>query len=96
LGTVISFSVSLGDIDGDGDQDAFVTNKNQANKVWLNDGSGNFTDSGQSLGSSYSYDVSLGDLDGDGDQDAFVANYDGQPNKVWLNETYKHRPYSFR
>jgi len=45
----------------------------------------NFTDSGQSLGSSYSDGVSLADVDGDGDGDAFVANSVRRPNKVWLN-----------
>ena len=30
-------SVSLGDIDGDGDLDAFVANFNEPNRVWLND-----------------------------------------------------------
>jgi hypothetical protein len=82
-----SYGVSLGDLDGDGDLDAFVANyvQPQANKVWTNDGSGNFTDSGQNLGSEDSYDVSLGDLDGDGDLDAFVAN-GGLVNKVWLND----------
>ncbi|MFC2052593.1 kelch repeat-containing protein, partial [Chloroflexota bacterium] len=79
--------VSLGDVDDDGDLDAFVANLGLlANKVWLNNGSGNFTDNGQSLGSSSGYGVSLGDVDGDGDLDAFVANYDAQPNKVWLND----------
>jgi len=57
----------------------------QANKVWLNDGSGNFTDNGQNLGSSNSWGVALGDLDGDGDMDAFVGN-SVEPNKVWLND----------
>ena len=58
--------MSLGDLDGDGDLDAFVANLDEANRVWLNDGSGNFTDSGQSLGDSDSEGLSLGDLDGDG------------------------------
>ncbi|MCA9168050.1 MAG: VCBS repeat-containing protein, partial [Planctomycetales bacterium] len=80
-----SYGVSLGDLDGDGDLDAFVVNRLQANKVWLNDGSGNFIDSGQSLGNHNSDGVSLGDLDGDGDVDAFVAN-SGQGNRVWLND----------
>ena len=31
---------------GDGDLDAFVVNYNQANKVWLNNGSANFSDTG--------------------------------------------------
>ena len=85
LGSSYSFGVSLGDVDGDGDFDAFVANKGQSNKVWINDGSGSFTDSGQSLGSSLSYNVELGDVDGDGDFDAFVANK-GQSNKVWIND----------
>ncbi len=87
--------VALGDIDGDGDLDAFVANygtlgsewsvDGQPNKVWLNDGSGTFIDSGQNLGNSYSFGIALGDVDDDGDLDAFVANTIQQPNKVWLN-----------
>ena len=75
----------MDDVDDDGDLDAFVTNaNNQANKVWLNDGNGTFTE-GQSLGSSHSEKVSLGDLDNDGDLDAFITNWQ-QGNKVWFNE----------
>ena len=55
------------------------------NTVWVNDGTGTFTDSGLSLGSSCTSAVALGDLDGDGDLDAFVGNSYGQSNKVWLN-----------
>ena len=76
--------LGAGDLDGDGDLDAFVANNNGGNKVWFNNGSGRFTDSGISLGNSSSHDISLGDLDGDGDLDAFVANFD-QHNKSWLN-----------
>ena len=55
----------LGDLDGDGDLDLFVTTENSdPNRVWLNDGSGNFTLSGNSIGNSVSVDVDLGDLDG--------------------------------
>ena len=89
LGDLESWEVNLGDVDGDGDLDAFVANArsgNEANKVWLNDGSGTLTDSGQNLGDSPSYGARLGDLDGDGDLDAFVANR-SQPDTVWLNQT---------
>ena len=87
LGNSSSYGVSVADVDGDGDTDAFVANVGNGgapNKVWLNDGSGNFTDSQQALGNSFSFGVSLADVDGNGDFDAFVANL-GEPNKVWLN-----------
>ena len=90
LGNVDSRDVALGDLDGDGDLDAFVVNQGSPaepipNEVWLNDGAGLFADSGQRLGNSPSYSVALGDLDRDGDLDAFVTNY-GFPDRVWLND----------
>jgi hypothetical protein len=99
LGNESTLAVALGDVDGDGDLDAFVGNKRDsfdaavsspANEVWLNDGQGRFTDSGQGLGGANSHAVALGDVDGDGDLDAFVGNDDprtlGQVNKVWVND----------
>ncbi len=77
--------VALGDVDDDGDLDAFVANVSGGNKVWLNNGSGIFTDSGQTPGSLNSTGVQLGDLDRDGDLDAFVSTNGNQPDKVWLN-----------
>ena len=80
LGQSASFGVALGDLDNDADLDAFVANvlheaaPTNANQVWLNDGTGQFTDNGQLLGSSDSHAVAVGDLDGDGDLDAFVGN----------------------
>jgi len=94
-GTSFSRRASLGDLDGDGDLDAFVANSGaggagEPNRVWLNDGDGTFTQSAESYGTFDSRDVSLGDLDGDGDLDAFVANGSGggssEPNRVWLND----------
>ena len=81
-----SYGVDLADVDGDGDMDAFVANySSEANKVWLNNGSGVFTDSGQNLGSWKSTDVDFTDIDGDGDVDAYVSNQN-QGDKVWLND----------
>ena len=85
--------VELADLDGDGDLDAFVAigsyssdnEFSEANRVWLNDGAGNLTDSGQRLGLANSHGVALADLDGDGDADAFVTNQGG-PDQVWRND----------
>ena len=83
-------SVSLGDLDGDGDLDAMLAITNPEgqiyapNEIWWNDGSGTFTDSGQRLGFDSTNQVALGDMDGDGDLDAFFANLK-LPNEVWMN-----------
>jgi hypothetical protein len=92
LGNARSTAVDLGDLDGDGDLDAFVTNyPDEPEEVWFNDGRGRFSDSGQRLGNEETYDVALGDVDGDGDLDALVANANmfgdyAQPNRLWLND----------
>jgi WD40 repeat protein len=72
--------LALGDLDGDGDLDAFIgvdtggpDGVSSGNMVWLNDG-GVFSDSGLRLGEGSSQSIVLGDLDGDGDLDALVVN----------------------
>jgi len=84
LGTNYSQSIALGDMDGDGDPDMVVANRN-SNRVYINDGAGNFIDSGQLLGASISTSIALGDVDGDGDLDIVIANDLGEPNRVYLN-----------
>jgi hypothetical protein len=98
LNAVSTQDVGFGDLDGDGDMDAYLANGDThggdvPDRVWLNDGTGKFTDSGQRLGRSLGKSVELGDLDGDGDLDAVVANgaiFEGtvaeQANEVWLND----------
>ena len=52
------------------------------NRLWLNDGSGRFRNSGQELGDSVSLSVAMGDVDGDGD--AWIGNHGA--NHVWWND----------
>jgi len=83
LGGSSSLGIDIGDIDGDGDVDMVYS---QANKVFLNDGSGNYTDTGQNLGNSNSTAIALGDIDGDGDLDMVVGNYTGFISRVYIND----------
>jgi hypothetical protein len=85
-------AAALGDLDGDGDLDLFAAvlaprqgrNRDPADRVLINDGSGNFADSGQRLGETDSTAVALGDLDGDGDLDALAGIRRGA--MVWINQ----------
>jgi hypothetical protein len=99
VGNFATGAVALGDLDGDGDLDAFDANmgipewtdSTPSDMVWLNDGAGHFTDSGQRLGDADGYAVALGDVDDDGDLDAVVGNAErapgtGHANEVWLND----------
>ncbi len=89
LGSDASIGVDLADVDSDGDLDAFVvsggTSPTGVDRVWINDGSGAFTDSGQNLGPGPGQSVRLADLDGDGDLDAFVSEFD-EFNLVYFND----------
>lgn len=91
LGTPIfnTREVHLFDADEDGDLDIWVTNgtsAGQGSKVWLNDGSGMFSDSGLSLGDSNHQRSAMGLLDGDDLPDVFVVSSDGD-HRVWINDS---------
>ena len=66
-----SCAVAFGDVDGDGDLDAFIGNDGQQNRLYLNDGTGVFSDATSQLPgiSDNTYVVALGDVDADGDMD---------------------------
>ena len=77
-------SVALGDLDGDGDLDAYFGVLG-ADRVFMNSGAGVFT-ARSTIGSDSTLDVALVDLDGDGDLDAATAGWVGGLNHVYLND----------
>lgn len=83
LGQDESLDGEVGDFDGDGDLD-LVVGTALADRVYLNDGTGELVDSGQALGTGRTWCLVQGDFDRDGDLD-FVAGKEGGTNILWLN-----------
>lgn len=90
-----SSDLELGDLDGDGDLDALVSHLgpylggpfNPA-RVFVNDGKGHFSDSGERVGEPAFHWFELADFDGDRDLDAFVYHQKNSKNHsaLWFNE----------
>jgi hypothetical protein len=77
------------DIDGDGDLDAVVANRDhQQNRLFVNDGTGRFNDAtavALPVASDDTRSLVAGDLDLDGDMDLLFGN-DGAPFGLYLND----------
>lgn len=72
-----STGATFADVDGDGDLDLLVTALGGPNALFLNDGTGSFSDVTDQAGLSStlgSMSMALADVDGDGDLDLYVAN----------------------
>ncbi len=81
-------SVIFGDVDGDSDLDILTGNSNEANKLYLNNGDGVFSeDSSFSAVVASTSSVKFADVDGDGDLDLMVGNYSGI-NHLYLNNGF--------
>lgn len=79
--------VAMADLNGDSCPDVFLLCHDASSRVFLNDGSGGFTDSRQGIGLAGDSppSVVLGDADCDGDVDAFVT-HSRRPNRLWVND----------
>ena len=70
--------VVFADVDGDRDLDLLVAAMGGPNSLFVNDGSGVFTEMSEEVGLDSQYGsttITLADVDDDGDLDLFVANY---------------------
>lgn len=89
LDTLPTFGVALGDLDGDGDLDAFSINAYVNIQIFFNNGSGMFT-LNQTItptnGEENNFGVHLSDIDGDNDLDAIVVPfYNSSGLKIYKN-----------
>ena len=103
FGNIWVSGFALGDINNDGTPDVMIVSgdcsvlpRAVAGQVWLNDGTGHYTDSKFRLASDISSDVELSDFNGDSKPDAFVVNWGwdnaayaqvGSPSTIYLNNT---------
>jgi len=84
LSADVGSHVALGDVDGDGDLDAFVANAAGPARVYFGDGAGSFVDSGQFIFTFQALAVALGDIDDDGDLDAVLPSRNEL--YIWVND----------
>ena len=76
----------MGDVNGDTYLDIYVANGGtEQNKLWINDGAGNFTANDISGDLNDSYGATMNDVNGDTYLDIYVTNYAGQ-NRLWIND----------
>jgi hypothetical protein len=75
---------ALGDVDDDGDLD-IVLSMDGGCRLYLNNGTGSFTDSGQVIDTMKAEAVQLADVNGDQSLD-LIMSHNGNPIKIWLNE----------
>ena len=81
-----SYAVALGDLDNDGDLDAYVGNS-LANRCYRNDGHANFSLWGTDSRVDDTRGVAIADVNGDGYRDVVAANAWPGPSVVYLNRT---------
>lgn len=79
------FAICLGDVDGDGDLDAFVAQYHTASRLWLSDGGGLYLPSSATFTGTSAHGAALEDLDGDEDLDLLLIFNEAQ-HRVYFND----------
>lgn len=90
LFTVASGGTSVGDVNGDGLIDIYLTSFIGKNTLFINKGNLKFEAAPESAGvtdsAGYSFGSTMIDIDGDGDLDIYVTKYNQEPNKLFVND----------
>jgi hypothetical protein len=87
-----ALGVLVFDTDNDGDSDVYVANDSVANSLWINDGSGRFSDRAYEANVALSLDgapeagmgLAFGDINGDGAFDFALTNFSGEPTELFF------------
>lgn len=72
-----SYQVAVADVDGDADLDLVFGQYDDYVELWLNDGTGQFSNSGMDLGNTYATSLYVVDANDDGSPDLFVGGASG-------------------
>ena len=90
LFTIASGGTSVGDVNGDGLIDIYLTSFIGNNTLFINKGNLKFEPAPESAGvtdsAGYSFGSTMIDIDADGDLDIFVTKYNQEPNKLYIND----------
>ncbi|MDP7029980.1 MAG: CRTAC1 family protein [Phycisphaerales bacterium] len=96
IASVTGYGLGIGtaDFDDDGDVDMFVANDTIPDRLWKNDGQGNFQETGFAMAcdrdnsglAKAGMGVSVADLDRDGRPDLIVCNLRGESDSLYLNK----------
>lgn len=79
--------IDLFDVDRDFDLDLMTNAHFGANRIWINDGTGTFSDSDFSSSGGLHYGPGICDVDGDGDLDVWIDNQGPDyTERLWVND----------
>ena len=90
LFTIASGGTSVGDVNGDGLIDIYLTSFTGNNTLFINKGKLRFEEAPESAGvrdsANFSFGSTMVDIDADGDLDIYVTKYNQEPNKLFIND----------